>query len=232
MKNATRVLASTIGAFMALGGIEHGIGEILQGPVAPDGLMILSWPRSEFFQSLGGEPAMTVIPNMLVTGVLAILVSTAMLSWSVLFIHRKHGGLIMILLSIAALLVGGGIFPPVFGILIGAIATKIHSPLTWWRTHLSTGIRRFLAKLWPWSYGICVTAWLCVLPGVPLMETVFGVYSLTVTLAIMCIALGTFLLTIFAGFAHDSQMRVGERSNAPETAHLGGASSAKRPSPV
>ena len=113
MRNATRVFASTFGAIMALAGIEHGIGEIFQGNVAPSGIMILSWPESEFFRNLGGEPAMTVIPNLLITGILAILVSLALLVWAILFVQRKNGGLIMILLSIAMLLVGGGIFPPI-----------------------------------------------------------------------------------------------------------------------
>jgi hypothetical protein len=108
MRNATKVFASTFGAIMALAGIEHGIGEIFQGNVAPSGIMILSWPESEFFRNLGGEPAMTVIPNLLITGILAVLVSLAMLVWAILFVQRKNGGLIMILLSIAMLLVGGG----------------------------------------------------------------------------------------------------------------------------
>jgi len=92
MKNATRVFTSTFGAIMALAGIEHGIGEIFQGNIAPSGIMILSWPESEFFRNLGGEPAMTVIPNLFITGILAILVSLALLIWSVLFVHRKNGG--------------------------------------------------------------------------------------------------------------------------------------------
>ena len=113
MKNATQLFASTFGSVMALAGLEHGIGEILQGDTTPTGVMILSWPESAFFDSLGGEPAMTVIPNLLVTGILASLLSLALLIWATRFIDRKNGGLVMILISIAMLLVGGGIFPPV-----------------------------------------------------------------------------------------------------------------------
>ena len=83
MKNATRLFASTFGAIMALAGMEHGIGEILQGNVAPGGLMIQSWPESAFFHNLAGEPAMTVLPDLLLTGVLAVIVSLALLIWSV-----------------------------------------------------------------------------------------------------------------------------------------------------
>ena len=48
MRNATRATVSTLGVIMGLGGIEHGIGEILQGNIAPKGLAILSWPDSPF----------------------------------------------------------------------------------------------------------------------------------------------------------------------------------------
>src|SRR5512136_1917553 len=121
MGNATRVMVSTFGAFVGLIGIEHGIGEALQGNIAPDGLMILSWPGSEFFRILGGEPAMTIVPNLLVTGILTIFFSLIYLVWAIVFVQRKNGGLVLMLLSVIMLLVGGGIFPPILGILIGAI---------------------------------------------------------------------------------------------------------------
>lgn len=38
MNNSTRVVASTFGALAALAGVEHGIGEVLQGNVAPAGV--------------------------------------------------------------------------------------------------------------------------------------------------------------------------------------------------
>lgn len=204
MKNATRVFVSTFGAIMALAGIEHGVGEVFQGSVAPIGIMVLSWPDSAFFSGVGGEPAMTVIPNMLITGILAIVVSLVFLLWAVLFVQRKHGGLVMILISIALLLVGGGIFPPIFGILIGIIATKIHSPLTWWRTHLSDGSRRFLKMLWPWAYAACILSLLAMLPGVGLLNYFFGVNDVTLVLVILCCLFGFFLVTIFTGFARDA----------------------------
>jgi hypothetical protein len=211
MNNATRTYAATFGAIMALAGLEHGLGEILQGNVAAEGIMILSWPESEFFRSLGGEPAMTLVPNLLVTGILAVLVSLALLLWAVLFVQRENSARVMILLSIAMLLVGGGIFPPIFGVLIGLVATRIHSPLSWWRANLPEKSRSILAKLWPWMYGIGVIAWFCVLPGIPLLERFAGVENAALTLLILAIALGALLLTIFASFARDiqGQMRAG-----------------------
>jgi hypothetical protein len=208
MKNATRVFASTFGAIMALAGIEHGIGEVLQGSLAPGGFMFPSWPDSAFFHSLGGEPAITILPNLLITGALAILFSLALLMWAILFIQRKNGGLVMILLSIAMLLAGGGIFPPVFGVLIGAVATRIHAPVSS-KVHQLDGFRRFLAKLWPWSYTACIIAWLSMFPGLALLGYFFGVNNPIVFLVVLFFALGTFLLTVFSGFAYDVQLQVG-----------------------
>lgn len=205
MNNATRVYVSTFGAIMALAGIEHGVGEILQGNVAPEGLMIQSWPEAEFFRSLGGEPAMTVIPNLLVAGILTVLVSLALLVWTILFVHKKNGGFVMMLLCIAMLLVGGGIFPPILGLFISAAATRIHSPLNWWRTRLSPGVRRALAGLWRGSFSACVISWFAMLPGIGLLWYFFGVDNEVLMLTILCFTLGSLLLTALAGFAWDAE---------------------------
>lgn len=201
MNKATRLYAQTFGAIMALAGIEHGIGEILQGNVAPEGLMILSWPEAEFFRGLGGEPAMTVIPNLLVTGILTVIVSLALLAWSVGYAHRRYGGLVMVLLSLAMLLVGGGIFPPIFGMLVGLVATRIQAPLTWWRARLPISWRRSLAKIWPWSYALCIFSWLAAFP----FGYWFGESAPLLVVLVLFSALGSLLLTIVAGFAVDLQ---------------------------
>ena len=75
MKNATKVTISTFGVLAGVAGLEHGIGEILQGTIPPDGIVIESWPGSAFFRIVAGEPAMTIIPSLLVSGLLTILVS-------------------------------------------------------------------------------------------------------------------------------------------------------------
>ena len=204
MRNATQVTVSTFGALAGLMAIEHGIGETFQGNAAPDGMMILSWPDSELFRILGGEPAMTIIPNLLVTGILAILFSLVFLVWAITFVQRKNGGLVLILLSIVMLLVGGGFGPPVLGIIVGVAATSINAPLTWWRTHLPAGLRRFLGKLWPWSFAACVIAWLCLFPGSILLDYFFGVNNPNLIYTFVFSSFGFLLLTIVAGLAHDS----------------------------
>jgi hypothetical protein len=177
MKSATHTLISTFGGLVGLIGVEHGLGEILQGSVRPGGLMILSWPDSEFFRILGGEPAMTVVPNLLVTGILAVLVSLAFLAASVWFVQRKGTGLALLLLTVPMLLLGGGIFPPVLGVLIGAAAAGLNAAPGGRRMRFAPGPRRFLQALWPWAFGTCLIAWLAMLPGVPTLDYFFGVRS-------------------------------------------------------
>ena len=118
----TRVAASAIGIFGGLGGASHGPGEMLQGSIAPNGLVIEAWPE---LTVLAGEPAMTIIPSFLVTGVLTIIFGLLVAVWAAKFVQRKNGGLVLILLSIIMLLVGGGLFPPVFGVVAGIIGTRI-----------------------------------------------------------------------------------------------------------
>jgi cation transporter-like permease len=92
MRNATRVTVSAFGVLAGLAGLEHGIGEVLQGNIVPEGIVIQSWAGSELFRALGGEPAMTIIPNLLVSGIRTIFLSLAFTVWASLRIHRASSG--------------------------------------------------------------------------------------------------------------------------------------------
>lgn len=118
-----KAAAIILGVFAGVGGASHGPGEILQGNMAPSTTMIEAWPS---LTALGGEPAMTIIPNFTVTGVLAILVGLLVAVWAGFYIERKAGGLLLVLLSIMLLLVGGGIVPPFFGIAAGIIGALVN----------------------------------------------------------------------------------------------------------
>jgi hypothetical protein len=204
MRSATQITVSTFGVMMALAGIEHGIGEVLQGNTAPSGIMFPSWPEAEFFRNVAGEPAMSIVPNLLITGILAVLFSLIYLVWATRFVQRKHAGLILILLAIIMLLVGGGIFPPIIGIFIGILATKIKTQPLEWRTLPAVGPQFFLSKVWPWSFVICVIGWLLLFPGTNILGYFFSVDNPNLTIILISFALGSLLLTIFSGLAHDS----------------------------
>lgn len=148
-RSATKIVASAVGAYAGLLGIEHGFFETLQGNVATNGTLINAIGSQT---GVGGaEPAFTIVPNFLITGILAIIISIVVIIWAIAFLERRYAGLILILLSIVQLLVGGGLAPIYLGIIAGLVATRINKPLTWWRAHLPITARRVLAYLWPWS---------------------------------------------------------------------------------
>ncbi len=80
-----------------------------------------AWPT--LMKSLGGEPAMSVILNLFVTGGLAIISGLVVTIWATQ-IQRRNGSLMLIMLSIVMLLVGRGLLPPVFGVIAGVIGTR------------------------------------------------------------------------------------------------------------
>jgi len=204
MKSATRIVVSTMGAIAGLAGIEHGVGEILQGNVAPESIVIESWPDAEAYRILAGEPAMTLIPNLLVTGILAVLVSLLFALWAVVFIERKHGGLILILISILLLLVGGGFGPPLLGIILGSAATKIGRPLTGWRTRVSVKARSFLAALWPYALAACALGFLSMFPGLVIVGSFVSLENSDIMLFLPPFCFATLFLAILTALAYDS----------------------------
>jgi hypothetical protein len=121
MRLGTRKVASIIGIFAGLSGASHGLGEMLQGIVAPSGLFIKAWPG---LTALNGEPAMTIIPNFLVAGILTMIVGVMLAIWAGRFMQSSHGPVITVMLSAAMLLVGGGIFPPIIGFVAAIIGTS------------------------------------------------------------------------------------------------------------
>ena len=155
MRKATKTVATVFGLLAGAAGLEHGIFEMLQGNARPSSLMFPSMgPPCVAERTWNAcEPAMSVIPSFLVSGILTIITSLVVLIWAVRFLQRKNGGAILILLCIVLLLVGGGFFPPLIGIIGGVAGIKINAPKT---GKPIGGVLRFLAKLWPWPLVIFV----------------------------------------------------------------------------
>lgn len=115
--------AAGLGIFTGPGGASHGPGEILQGNIAPEGVFIQAWPT---LTELQGEPAITLIPNYLVSGVLTIIVGVAMAVWAWKYTEHRLGGPILVAFSLLLLVVGGGQMPPLFGI-VGGFLAMLHN---------------------------------------------------------------------------------------------------------
>jgi hypothetical protein len=202
--NAVRATTAAFGVYAGLLGIEHGFLETLHGNVATKGLKIMA-ADFELPFPFGHEPAMAVIPNFLVTGIVAMVIGLAIILWSSVFVQRKNGAAVLILLSIALLLGGGG-FGPISLLVIACIAaSKINQPMAWWRRWLPVSIRRGLAKLWRPSL-IAALLWV---PGEFVLGIIFHLRNdprqilTNLNLLLSYPMLGLFALTLIAGFAHE-----------------------------
>jgi len=144
---ATKTVASIFGGLVGLAGIQHGIFETLQGNIATNDFMIDAIGPGQRFWEYATETALTIIPNFLVTGILAVIFGLLVTIWAGAFIDKKYGAWIFGLLSLILWLVGGG-FAPIFMSILGfAAATRINKPLKWWRRHLPVNLRGFLSRL-------------------------------------------------------------------------------------
>jgi hypothetical protein len=203
--SAVRIVASTFGALAGIGGLIHGVGEMSQGNVATSGLFIDSWTQGPIATHMGGDPALTIVPNVLITGILAAVVSLAAILWAVAFVGRKRGGTVLILLFIAMLLVGGGVGPPVVGLMAGIAATAINAPLGWWRRRFAGGAGRFLARLWPWVFGVTLINGIFLFLGAIILVYVFDWGNEELYLNSFLVAVVTLPPAIITGMAHDLQ---------------------------
>ena len=198
-------IARVFSVFAGIGGAVHGIGEMLQGNVAPDGLVINSWAEGPIALYMGGEPAMTIIPNFLVTGILTVLVSSALIVWGAGFSDRKHSGCVMLLLSTLMLLFGGGFGPPVVGLLAGTAGSRVKSPLKWWSRRLGRA-RGLLADIWKPVWLLCLANGLLLFIGGNILPFLgFNNPNLFTNSFLLSVPL--ILLSTVSGFAYELRRR-------------------------
>jgi hypothetical protein len=151
---------------------------------------------------------MTILPSLLALGLLTVVLSLVFAGWAALLAHRKHSGLVLLLLSLAMLLVGAGFGPPLLGLIVAFTASRIGEPHAGKRARRLGGTGHVLAGLWPWSYGAAVVAWLALMPGLSLLDYTVGAtrpISDAVVYSVILSAFGFLLLTIVTGLAHDSE---------------------------
>jgi hypothetical protein len=188
---ALRTVVGVFGLLAALAGMEHGLGEILQGPVAPDGPVFGSWSGNEAFEVLAGEPAFTVLPNLLVSGVVTVLGAGVFAAWAVAGVHRRRGPVVLMGLSLLLFAVGGGFGPPLLGIILGAGASSVAVP-----SRPPGPATRAVAKAWPWALGAGVAGYLGLVPGTLVMHALWGTPSESVVYGLMAVAFGGVLLAL------------------------------------
>jgi hypothetical protein len=124
-----------MGAVTAIGGIGHGVAEIIQG----------NKPALDIAARIG---AFSVIPNYLITGIAAVCISVMILFWTIGFIHKRFGALVYLVLSAILFAVGGGVAHTLAIIITWLTATRINKPLVLWQKIIGPAKRKILARFW------------------------------------------------------------------------------------
>jgi hypothetical protein len=140
--------------------------------------------------------------------------------WAVGYIDRKYGALVLMLLSIALFLVGGGFAPIFMAVIASLAASRIDKQLKFWRVILPVPLRKFLGKIWKWILIafvlIFVFSVIVAIFGWPLTiyfddETAFMHLN-----NLSFIMVGMMLLAVFSAFAYDIQRQIQSELNTNE----------------
>jgi hypothetical protein len=146
--SATKTLTAILGVLVGLAGLEHGLFETLQGNTRPAAFLAPAiGPEQEFWE--GAEHALMIVPNYLISGILTMVVATALMVCATFFTHKRWSAVVLAVLALALWLVGGGFGPVFLSIFLVIAATRIGRPLTLW-SRLPARARALLSALWPW----------------------------------------------------------------------------------
>ena len=215
--SAIGVMTSILGVILGIAGFEHGFFEMLHGNVALHAGTIDAIGAANRLWPNATEPAFTLIPNFLITGIAAMTVSLVVIIWSIWFVRKqKYGGLVFLLLSILQYLVGGGIAPFGLAIVTGIVALWIDRPLTWGWPILPVGLRRVLAMPWLWLVIALATVFALTIGG-----AVFGILPGTnnpdrvasLLYDLLYLMEGLLPLMVISVFAHDSLRQIEKNPN-------------------
>jgi len=206
-----------LGVIAGASGLDHGLFEVLQGNHATHSLTVQAIGPAQRMWPYGTEDAVTLVPNFLVTGMLAMSLSLLIVAWSAWFIDTPHGPHVFVALGALLFLTGGGVALVGFVVLCWAVSTRIGRPLASPRTRALASARRELSRLWLAALVASVA-----FAGFALEIAIFGyvpgISNPDQAQAICWSSLGAMLVFLFfavvGGFEHDSSARTREDVSA------------------
>lgn len=195
---STRLNVVVIGTLIGLTGMAHGVFEVLQGD-RPTGGWLLS-----------GIGAVTLIGTYRLTGIAAVIIGAVVVAWTLFGVQRRHGPVVWLALALLLVLFGGGVAILPAAILAFAVATRIASPLSWWRAVLPARVRSALSAAWlpalVSGIGLLLAGiafWLVVLPPGAVRPVGPLQYLLW---SVLLAGLALMLLALVCGFARDVEL--------------------------
>ncbi len=207
-------IASIFGVLGGIGGGIHGVGEVLQGNITPLSMFFSSWTQGPIAMYLDGDPALSLIQNMLVTGIITLIISAICIIYSTGIYINKCSGKLLIALSVIMLLVGGGVGPPILVLLAGFAALGIHSSYLWWQKHLHGQLGNLLAMLWPWIFTVCTLNGMFLVIGHVIAVYFFAPVRADIFQYSFLFPVFSVLLSIITGIAYDISKQEENLSNS------------------
>ena len=197
-----KMVVAAFGLLCGITGIIAGIFEILQGNIPTKGYVISTIGPHYLMYEDFTYFAITILPNFMLTGILAIIFSSLVILWSVKYVQKKNGVWALLTLSVSQMLVGGG-WVIDLAIITCLLATRINKPLNYWRKNLPVNIRIVLVKLFPFSFYAYTLVSLSML-----VLTIIGVNSYVLIKLLEPLAVVMFIpiiLLIFGGITYEIQ---------------------------
>ncbi len=183
-------VVSAIGVIFGFGGMSHGFFETLQGNTRTSGFIINAIGPTHQMWEHGNEPAFTIIPNFLVTGLLAMIIGLIIIVFSLKFLHTRYASSIFLFLFCNAFSSWRRYRTNHIFFTYGWIlATRIRKPLHFSRKILPIAFRRVVRYIWKFSLIIST---LCIIFSLEIASFGFvpGINDPELLSNIMLISLG------------------------------------------
>jgi hypothetical protein len=118
------VIAVIIELYAAILAGMHGYYEIVNGHKNPGGILFDAISGNSLttnFNGWPGWPAISIIPDLLITGIVVFIIDGILLVWFLFFNNHKKWIIILVCLAILLCVCGGGFMSPFYGITAGVI---------------------------------------------------------------------------------------------------------------
>lgn len=205
--NPLLITVATFSSLFGFSGLEHGFFELLQGNSKPEEYLISAIGPAQRFWEKGTETAFTLIPNYLITGFIAIAFSLSVIIWSLFFLRKKNAWIVLLLLSIAQFLTGGGFAQIFLSVTISIVAYRLFKPSLLLKRFLPEKARKLIAAPWIIFFILFILLFICSIE-IAVFGFPFGISKPELTYQMMMISayimIIIFILTIIAAFFKES----------------------------
>jgi len=205
--NPMKISAVVLVTYSAIIGLIHGIGEILQAGSKSNSYLINAIDVADPDKIWhAGLPAFSLIPDFLITGIITVLISIAILVFANLLIESDYLKFLP-LFFILLFLFGGGFVPPFIGIISSTYyVIKRKSKMN---IKQPTFLRKLIAKSWIylisvlilWFPSSWITGWL--FPAFRLQISSATFVMLDIILPILILVAANFKFGIVDWYEHE-----------------------------